>query len=164
MDLRREADQVGELPDRIEVAPRGEALEAERIEVVPGQQTQVRVGTVDQPRRLVVQQVALSDRLDQERVLARRVRGAGPGGDEGAERRLLIASRTYGEMTFSPSRSSDARALRGVVIAAMPMIEISAGQLKASSKAPPAASIVRSIDSSSWASEGNQASNWEAGG
>src|SRR5437764_614910 len=44
VDLRRQADQVGELPDGLQVAARCEALEAERVEIVAGEQAEVRVG------------------------------------------------------------------------------------------------------------------------
>ena len=50
MELGREADQVGELGDRLEVAERGEALEAERVEVVAREQGEVGIGGRAQDR------------------------------------------------------------------------------------------------------------------
>ena len=66
--LRAQRDHVGQLGHRVEVAERGEPLEAERVEPIPGQQREVRiVGPDDAPGRVVLQ-VALADRLDEQRV------------------------------------------------------------------------------------------------
>ena len=64
--LRRERDQVGQLADRLQVAERGQPLEAERVEVIARQQGQIGVGAHHDARLPVVEQVALANRLDQQ--------------------------------------------------------------------------------------------------
>ena len=73
--------------DRARVAEGSEAVEAERVEVVAGEQGEVGVVAGEQARLAVVEEVALVDRLDHEGVLAGRRGGAGAGGGERAERR-----------------------------------------------------------------------------
>ena len=70
MELRAEADQIGELADRVGVGEGREAFDPERVEVVAGEQGEVGVVAGDEARLAVVQEVALADRLDDERVLA----------------------------------------------------------------------------------------------
>ncbi len=64
------ADQVGEDRDGVGVAERGEAVEAEGVEVVAGEQGEVGVVAGEQAGLAVVEEVALADRLDDEGVLA----------------------------------------------------------------------------------------------
>jgi hypothetical protein len=90
MDLRREADQVGQLAHRVEVACGGQLLEPERIEVVAGQEPEVAVGAHDQARLLVMEKVALPNRLDEHRVLLRGIARPGTGRRQRAERGLVV--------------------------------------------------------------------------
>ena len=155
MELGAEADQVGQLADGGGVAERGEALDAERVEVVAGEQGEVGVVPGEQARLAVVEEVALADRLDDERVLGGRRAARGAGRGEEPEGGSSVGSTTCAEIGVSSSRSWAARARSA-----------SAGSLirapRSSDSA--AASRVRSIASSSWARETNQASNWEGGG
>ena len=48
MNLCHQADQVRELADGLQVTRAGEPLEAERVEIVAGEQAQVRVRALDQ--------------------------------------------------------------------------------------------------------------------
>ena len=61
------ADQVGEDGDRLGVTERGEAVETERVEIVPGEQAEILVVPGEQARFAVVEQVALADRLPHRR-------------------------------------------------------------------------------------------------
>jgi hypothetical protein len=81
------ADQIAEDGDGAVVAERGEAVEAERVEVVAGEQGEVGVVAGEQARLAVVEQVALVDRLDDQGVLAGVGSGAGAIGREQAEGR-----------------------------------------------------------------------------
>ena len=157
MELGAEADQVGELVDRGGVAEGGEAFDAERVEVVAGEQGEVGVVAGEQPRLAVVEEVALADRLDDEGVLGGRRGGAGAGRGERAEDRRLGGSTTWGEIGVSSSRSWAASDARGPFGRARLIAS-------ASSSDSAAASRVRSTAASSWARETNQASNWEGGG
>ncbi len=76
MDLRREADQVRELADGLEISERRQPLEPQRVEVVAGEQRQVGVRSNDDSPTRVVQQVALAHGLEHERVFARGAGGA----------------------------------------------------------------------------------------
>ena len=90
MDLSGEADQVGELADGRQVADLGQPLEPDRVQIVAGQQAEVAVGPADHPRAAglrVMEQVALADRLDHERVLAATRRRSRPRGRQVAKRR-----------------------------------------------------------------------------
>ncbi len=111
--LGREADQVAELADRLEVALRGQPLEAERVEVVAGQQQQVGVGAVEQPRLAVVEQVALADRLEEQRRRSRapRRRGGRRRPAAPSARSASSLSLTWGAITSS-RRSSAASCSR----------------------------------------------------
>ena len=70
--LRAERDHVRQLAHRLQVAERRQPREAERIEVVARKQPQAGVGRIEQPSGAVVDEIALQDALDQQRV----VRGA----------------------------------------------------------------------------------------
>jgi hypothetical protein len=67
-ELRADRDQRGQIRDRLDRSRVGDADEAVRVEVVPEQQCRVRVDRREQPRPAVVEQVALVDRLEPERV------------------------------------------------------------------------------------------------
>ena len=75
--LSRQRDQVGELANRLEVTERGESLQPARIQVVAGQQGELRVDCRDDPGPSVVEQVSLSNRLDQEGIFGPVIGGAG---------------------------------------------------------------------------------------
>src|SRR3954451_1115459 len=60
-------DQIGEPGDRVEVAERGQALEPERVQAVAGEQREIGIVGPDDPALAVVLQVALADRLDDQR-------------------------------------------------------------------------------------------------
>ena len=117
----------------------GDADEAVCVEVVAEQERGVGVGRREEPRRAVVHEVALVDRLEAERVplLAERredrlVLGVRPAQRVAPERRLLRRRRARSRPRGQPSRRSS-----------------------------PAASTVRSMSSSECASETNIASNWD---
>ena len=76
-------DEVGEDGDGAGVAEGGEAVEAEGVEIVTGEEGEVGVVAGEQARVLVVEEVALAHGLYDEGVLGRR--GGGPGGGELAE-------------------------------------------------------------------------------
>ena len=155
-----EADQVGELAHRLEVAERGQPLEPERVEVVAGEQREVGVGAAHDPARR-------RNGAGSPRARPRRPARTRPGPPRRAGRRRRAGrgpaqpcrvARTCGLITESSSRS-ERRPARS---------SAAAGQA-ASARRPPrtpraAASQVCSIAASSWASETNQASNCEAGG
>ena len=81
---RTQRDEVGQRGDRVEVAERGQALEAERVEPVAGQEGQIGVLAGQHARVAEVQELALADRLEQETDLLARAgrqrlaRGLGP--------------------------------------------------------------------------------------
>ena len=86
MELRAERNQVGELSDGRKVAQPGELLEADGIEVVAGQQAQIGVRADDHARLAVVEEVALANRLDHERVSGGLIRSGRSSGDEVPQR------------------------------------------------------------------------------
>ena len=135
---------------------RREAVEAERVEVVAGEQGEVGVVAGEQARLAVVEQVALADRLDDERVLAGRRGRAGRRGEQ-AEAGRSAGSTTWAEIgVVLAARSCAARACEARAAGSR--------RSSASSSDSAAASSVRSIAASSWARETNQASNCEGGG
>ena len=67
-ELRADRDQRGQIGDGLDRSRVGDADEAVRVEVVAEQQRRVRVDRREQPRPAVVEQVALVDRLEPERV------------------------------------------------------------------------------------------------
>src|SRR4051794_21156287 len=66
--LRAERDDVGELGHGFEVSELGEPLQAERVQAIAGQQRQVGILGPQHPPGTVVLQVALADRLDEQRI------------------------------------------------------------------------------------------------
>jgi hypothetical protein len=66
-EVRAEREQLRQVGHDADVALRGYAHEAVGVEVIPEQDARVPVGRREEPRRAVVQQVALVDRLDPER-------------------------------------------------------------------------------------------------
>ena len=109
------ADQLGQHGDRLGVAERGEALDAEGVEIVAGEQGEVGVVAAQQARLAVVQEVALAHRLDHERVLAGGGGGARAERGEQAEDGPLGRSTTCGEIGVSSSRRRAARSWRASV-------------------------------------------------
>ena len=97
--LRAQRDHVGQLGDGLEVAELGETRETERVEPVAGQQRQVGVSARTTRPVAVVLQVALADRLDEQRVLVRAAGARAPGGDAAAR-----------SAPSAPARSATARA------------------------------------------------------
>jgi hypothetical protein len=87
MDLRHQGDQVGQLPNGLQIPERRESLQAARIEVVARQERQVLVGAVQQARPRVVEEVSLPDGLEEDRVLRGGIRGARTGRDQHPQRR-----------------------------------------------------------------------------
>ena len=69
MRLGGERDHVGQLGDRVKVAELGQAGQPERVQTVARQQRQIRVLGPHDAAGGVVQQVALVDRLDEQRVV-----------------------------------------------------------------------------------------------
>jgi hypothetical protein len=67
-ELGAERDQGGEIGDRLDRARLGDADEPVRVEVVAEQQRRVLVDRREQARPAVVEQVALVDRLEPQRV------------------------------------------------------------------------------------------------
>ena len=98
--------------DGVGVAEGGEAVDAERVEVVAGEQGEVGVVAGEQARLAVVEEVALADRLDDERVLAGGG-GARPGGGEVPSRRRRDRPRA-GRSACPPRAAAPARILEGV--------------------------------------------------
>ena len=153
------ADQVGELAHRLGVAERGEALDAERVEIVAGEQGEVRVVAGEQPRLAVVEEVALADRLDHQRVLAGRPR-------RGARRRRAGRGRLLDRVDHV---RRDRRLLRRAAAPRAQRERRRAGLERslirglARATRRPLRGCGRSL-ASSWASETNQASNCEGGG
>ena len=73
--LAAERDQLGEIGDGVDVMRGGDADEAVRVEVVAEEQRRVVVGRLEETRPSVVDEVALVDRLEAERVPRRAERG-----------------------------------------------------------------------------------------
>jgi len=73
MRLGHERDHVGQLGDCLEITERGEALQAERVQLVAHQQREVRVFGTDDPRGPVVKARSLQDHLEEELVLVGRL-------------------------------------------------------------------------------------------
>ena len=138
-------DHVGQLGHGVEVTHRGQPVEPERVQAVARQQRQVGVLGTHHAARGVVLEVALADRLDEQRV-ALAAAGAASPCDSGASpgRATASASRPPSSRSASASRSS--------------------ALMRSSANAAAAASTVRAMWSVVWASEGNQASNCEGGG
>src|SRR5205823_13405974 len=67
-EVRADRDQLREVVDRVDRAALLDAHEAVRVEIVAEQKRRVAVLRCKQPRPPVVQQVALVDRLDPERI------------------------------------------------------------------------------------------------
>ena len=72
--------------DRVEVAQLGQPGEAERVEAVAGEQREVGIVGPHDAAGAVVLQVALDDRLDEQRVVLLAAGGARPGRGGGAQR------------------------------------------------------------------------------
>ena len=85
--LRGQRDDVGELGDRLEVAELGEPGEAERVQAVAGEQREVGVVGAHDAAVAVVLEVALADRLDEQRVVVLAPGGARAGRGRRAEAR-----------------------------------------------------------------------------
>ena len=83
------ADQVGEDGDGAGVPQGGEAVEAEGVEVIAGEESEVGVVAGEQARLLVVEEVALTDGLDDDGLLAWRGGGSRAGSGEFAKLRPL---------------------------------------------------------------------------
>ena len=139
--LGAERDQLGEIVHRLDAARRRDPHEAVGVEVVAEEQSRIGVGRLEQPRRAVVEEVALVDRLHARgrtaprRAARRRARPRAP-------RRAGASRPTTGSRPPPRTRASP----RG------------RAQLPRSS---PTASIVASISSSPCASETNMHSNWD---
>ena len=153
-------DHVGQLGHRLEVAQLGELGQADRVELVAGQEREVGIVGHDHPALAVVEQVALADGLDEQRVaggIARRARA----------RRRRVAVRGRRRRTGRPRRRGRARRQAPIGLDG----GHEAGERVAHRTAPGtwanaavAASTVRSTCSAVWAREGNHASNCEGGG
>src|SRR4051812_22229434 len=140
--LRTEGDDVGQLDHRVEVAEGREALQPERVEAVPGQQRQVGILRARDAARGVVLEVALADGLDDQRVALAR----------GVAVRLGGAARRHDGLGQQPA------------LLAQRLREALQGTHATSAKAAAAASTVWAMWSDVCASEGNHASNCDAGG
>src|SRR3954471_7664628 len=163
--LRAERDDVGELGDRVEVAQRGEPREAERVEVVAGEQHQVAVVLAQQAPGGVVQEIALADRLDDERDLLLPPHGARAGGGARAERRVALALDAGGALGVRCERRGEQPALRAQRLGqAAQRVRRRHARAHSEANAAAAASTVRSTCSGPWASDGNHASNCDGGG
>jgi hypothetical protein len=90
VNLRRETDQVGELANRVEITASRESLEPEGVQVIAGEQPEVGIGALEQPRCPVVQEISLADGLDQEDVLRPGVDGPWPRSRQGSQRRVFV--------------------------------------------------------------------------
>ena len=84
--------QLREVGDRVDLVRRGDPNEAVRVEVVAEEERRVVVGRLEEARPAVVDEVALVDRLEAERVLRRAERGE----DGGAIRLRERGSRPRG--------------------------------------------------------------------
>ena len=76
--LGGERDHVGELADRLEVAQLGQPREPERVQAIAREQRQIGVVGPDDAAGRVVQEIALADRLDEQRVGRLVAGGAAP--------------------------------------------------------------------------------------
>ena len=183
---RAERDRVRELGDRGGVAQRDEQREADRVEPVAREQLQVGLGDAHDARHAVVQQVALVDRLDEQRVLlapARRSRSArgdprgtvarlGGGGRTrraGCRRPLGIGrdERRHQPPVLTQHHAQPLERVVGcvpAVVGALHRRAHAAVRCARPAKAAAAASTVRSICSPVCASDGNHASNCDGGG
>jgi len=90
VQLGNQGDQVGELAHSLQVAEPGQPLEAQRVQIVAGEERQVEVRTHDDARLPVVEQVALANGLDHQGVLARLSGGPLARGDQQAQRGLGV--------------------------------------------------------------------------
>ncbi len=137
--LRADRDQLGQVGDRLDDVPLGDAHEAVGVQVVAEQERGVAVTRLEQPRPAVVEEVALVDRLEAELVLLPR--------EVGEDRLALL-------LVGRPERRLPERALaRRAGADQRPTCQRS---LKS-----PTASTVRSTSSSEWARDTNIASNWD---
>src|SRR6476619_1737383 len=67
--LAAQRDELRKVGDRVDLARLGDADEPVRVEVVAEEKRRVVVGRLEQARTAVVDEVALVDRLEAERVL-----------------------------------------------------------------------------------------------
>ena len=143
----------------VEVADRCELREAERVELVAGEQRQVGVGDLQDLRLAVVQQAALEHGDDRELDHRAIVGDARPGGGQrdGIE--------PVGAGVGGRRRVHDVgeRAAAGADGLAQARDRILVAHRSMSANAAAAAAIVKSICSGVWAREGNHASNCDAG-
>jgi hypothetical protein len=65
--VRAQREELGEVGDHAHVSLGRDAHETVGVEVVPEENARVAVGATEQPRRSVMQEVALVDRFDAER-------------------------------------------------------------------------------------------------
>src|SRR6185436_2413745 len=150
--LGAERDDVGKLADGGQVAERREAREAERVEVVAGEEDEVAVVVAQEAPARVVQEVALADRLDDERDVLAAARGPRARRGERAERG--IAARRQ------PRRGAVQRGGQEAALVAdragEPAQRILGRDAHAGreANAAAAASTVRSTCSGPWASDG----------
>src|SRR5438309_1791629 len=131
-------DEVRERSNGGQIACLREPREAERVQRVARQETHVRVHAVERAGLRVVQEIGLANGLDDERAVRvwdERLEGAG-------------------------SRVGDRVRPKGLVGRGGQLAE----RAHRAANASRAASSVRSTCSSSWASDGNQASNGDGGG
>jgi len=155
--LGAQRDDVGQLADGVEVAQGGQPGEPEGVEPITGQQRQVAVVGADHPGPAVVQEVALADRLDDERQLVLVAGRARPGGRErpvGGRGAVGLAQRA-GQQPALVAQHRDEPAQDRLALRR---------HTATSANAAAAASTVRSTCSGVWASEGNHASNCDGGG
>src|SRR3954452_7649892 len=158
MGLCAQRDDVGELCHRLEVAERGEAREAERVEVVAGEQDEVGIVVAEEAPGAVVEKVALTYRLYDERDVVGVTGRARAGRGERAEGRVAVEPRGRGEQ-----RLSEQAALLPQRLLHAPQRRVGRGA-QSDANAAAAASTVRSTCSGPWASDGNHASNCDGGG
>src|SRR3954452_15317508 len=159
MRLRAERDDVGELGDGLEVAERRQPREPERVEVVAGEQDEVGIVVAQEAPGAVVQEIAFTDRLYDERDVVGVTGRAGAGRGERAEGRVAavdgrvaVAQRAGEQAALFPQRPGQApqRRLRR--------------NAQSDANAAAASSTVRSTCSGPCASDGNHASNCDGGG
>src|SRR5207247_3346929 len=125
----------------------------------------------------VVQEVALAHRLDHQRVLPGILGGPGARGHQQAEGRYRVGLDDVGRddrvllaklLGERPERVCRLGCEPSHGVARLPACDAPHLRIhvytNAAPKASAAASTVRSMAASSWASETNQASNWEGGG
>ena len=185
--LGREPDDVGELGDRGQVADRGEAREAERVHAVAGEQGEVGVVDAQRARGAVVQAVALVDGRDRDLdVVAVGGDARAAGGDQRVRVAALLGRRDSGR-ALAPSSATAALGPRRAAPrrCPTPARRRAAGRPCSSWRARPhgvaqachrarhapisvnaavAAATVRATCSGVCASDGNHASNCDAGG